>query len=424
MSRSAGVCDYVKKPRFLTTIFAWMTWIFAWMTWPTLSMASLTDGPLGKIDLSVNAGAKYDSNVFSMPSSTFNVHKKTSSSLKSSGDLMLSLTPAAHFSTKIKMIEIRGMLGARATQFIRNRDKSYIDPITSLSIDFDETLSKQKRISNNAKIRFDAVFDIGQKTATSVLENDLMSYTYLSLGLNARYNHSPKFGVGASTSYSYRDYQSETGVNPYQDVSTTPISTRAFYIYSPKLDFFTEYIYSPTRGGRSTNQTLDSTTHTVNFGAQGDLFTKASGSFRIGRVIKTYDKNFPSQSSLSMAVGLSWNLNQKTSVSINSNRSFQPSPQDRSILTTSAGITVSHRLNEKMTGTAMASWSSSDYTTGIRPGVLTSGGNLKTVTVGATMNKTLSQRFSVGGGYNFSTSQQSFGDFDRHVLHVDFSGRY
>ena len=64
-------------------------------------------------------------------------------------------------------------------------------PVTTLTVDFDESL--QKRISNNAKIRFSATFDLGQHVGTSVLEQDLVSYSYFTLGLNARYNHSPKF---------------------------------------------------------------------------------------------------------------------------------------------------------------------------------------------------------------------------------------
>ena len=85
---------------------------------------------------------------------------------------------------------------------------SNIVPTTSLSIDFDDTLALKKRISNNAKIRFETTFDIGQNIGASVLEQDLVSYTYISAGLNIRYNHSPKFGVGGGTSYSYRFYQS------------------------------------------------------------------------------------------------------------------------------------------------------------------------------------------------------------------------
>lgn len=394
--------------------------ICALVIWcPSFSLAALMDNPLGKINLTANARATYDSNVFSMPAAQFNSRKATTSSLKSSSDLILELTPAAHFSKKIKMIEIGGMLGARGAYFIRNRDKSYVNPITTFSIDFDESLTK--RISNNAKIRFDAIFDVGQKTETSVLENDLTSYSYFSIGANVRYNHSPKFGLGASATYTYRDYQSGAVQNTYHDVTSIPISARAYYIYSPKTDFFTEYGYTPTRGGPAAGNTIDAVTHRITFGAQGDLSTKVSGTARIGYTTKKYDNPaLSSQGSLSLGTNLSWTLNQKTSVGINLDRSFQPSPQDQSILSTTIGLSLNHRLNEKISGIAQASWSKAAYTK-----AQTADRNLDMFTIGASLRKRLSQRFDIGGGYDFSTSSQSVGgNFNRHVLYVDVNGRY
>ena len=104
----------------------------------TFPLFALPESPLGKIDLSVNARATYDSNVFSMPTNTFNARKATTSSLKSSGDLILQLTPAAHFTKKIKWVELKGTLGARGAYFIRNKEKNYVNPITTFSFDFDE----------------------------------------------------------------------------------------------------------------------------------------------------------------------------------------------------------------------------------------------------------------------------------------------
>ena len=79
-------------------------------------------------------------------------------------------------------------------------------------------------------------FDLGQKVETSVLEQDLVSYSYFLVAANVRYNHSSKFGLGAGTSYTYRNYQDwATGGqtnSAYSDLATIPIYARAFYIYS------------------------------------------------------------------------------------------------------------------------------------------------------------------------------------------------
>ena len=88
----------------------------------------------------------------------------------------------------------------------------------------------KKRISNNAKIRFESTFDVGQSVGASVLDQDLVSYTYISAGLNVRYNHSAKFGLGGGTSYSYRFYQSASNDadRPNFDFATLPLSFRPF----------------------------------------------------------------------------------------------------------------------------------------------------------------------------------------------------
>ena len=155
--------------------------------------------------------------------------------------------------------------------------KSYVIPVTTLTVDFDESL--KKRISNNAKIRFSATFDLGQHVDTSVLEQDLVSYSYFTLGLGVRYNHSPKFGVSAGASYSLRDYQTgSVSERPYQDITTLPLQASAFYIYSEKLDFFTQYGFSRTKGSGSSAPSLtDSDSHSISFGANGDLSPKLSG---------------------------------------------------------------------------------------------------------------------------------------------------
>ena len=139
-----------------------------------------------------------------------------------------------HFSKGLYLLNISGSAGVSMTRYIKNSDKSHIVPITTLSLDFDESL--KKRLSTNAKIRFDATFDLGQHVDTSIVDQDLVSYSYFTTNINVRYNHSTKFGVGGGTSYSFKDYQSGS-INSYNDLSTLPLSLRAFYIYSENLTF-------------------------------------------------------------------------------------------------------------------------------------------------------------------------------------------
>ena len=168
----------------------------------TITAFALYESKLGRIDASASLKVAYDSRVFGMPSNEYQAVKDSNISasinpnrLESEDDFIITFSPAVHFTNKFGLLKISGSAGVNISQYLLNGDMSSIVPTTSLSIDFDDTLALKKRISNNAKIRFESTFDIGQQIGASVLEQDLVSYTYISAGLNVRYNHSAKFGL-------------------------------------------------------------------------------------------------------------------------------------------------------------------------------------------------------------------------------------
>ena len=160
---------------------------------------------LRELDIGARVSATYDSNLFGVSPNVFQQASNTNVEVESEDDLALNFSPSVHFSRKIYLLNISGSAGVSLTRYVKNKDKSFVVPVTTLSLDFDESL--KKRLSNNAKIRFDASFDLGQHIDTSIADQDLVSYTYLTTNLNLRYNHSTKFGVGFGTSYTFKDYQ-------------------------------------------------------------------------------------------------------------------------------------------------------------------------------------------------------------------------
>ena len=286
---------------------------------PQFSFA-LKETALGQLGVSARLSGTYDSRVFGISSSAYQASRNSSSSLiaseeiKSEDDFIISFSPALHLTKKLRWISVTGSAGVQISQYIKNDDKSYVIPVSTLTVDFDESL--KKRISNNAKIRFSATFDLGQHVDTSVLEQDLVSYSYFTLGLDVRYNHSPKFGVSAGTSYSLRDYQTgSVSERPYQDITTLPLQASAFYIYSEKLDFFTQYGFSRTKGSGSSAPSLtDSDSHSISFGANGDLSPKLSGNAQVGYTVVGFENpTNPNQGDITMGVALDWKFNEKTS---------------------------------------------------------------------------------------------------------------
>ena len=396
---------------------------------------SAIDTPLGKIDFSASLSGIYDSRVFGVSSNMFNASRTGSNpnipshELESEDDFILKFSPAVHLSKKVSLLKFSGSAGVEIAQFVKNSDKSYVIPITSIILDFDDTLSKRKRISNNAKIRFDATFDVGQQVGASVLEQDLVSYTYFTTGINIRYNHSTKFGIGAGTNYRYQYYQTgSTAPRPYSDLSSLPLHARAFYIYSEKLDLFSEYSYtrSQAHNNPSGKSLADSVNNSISFGANGQMSPKLSGTASVGYSNLNFDQTqFESQQTLISSISLNWKYNDKTSSSLSLNRNFSPSAQGFSNLSTFSRLNIDHRFVEDLTGSIYLSAGHSEYSypdTLNKPAGETSSFN--NYGFGFEVTKRISKVLSTSGGYDYSYVDRDADNFSRHVLRIQLFGRF
>lgn len=389
---------------------------------------ALVEGKFGKLDLSASLRATYDSKVFAMPSNSFNEIKSSgrSNEIESEDDFILSFSPAMHFSNKFGLLRLSGSAGVNITHYMLNNDKSFIVPTTSLSVDFDDTLALKKRISNNAKIRFESTFDVGQVVGASVLDQDLVSYTYINSGFNVRYNHSDKFGLGGGTSYSYRFYQTDRSSRdqPNFDFSTLPLSARAFYIYSEKLDFFTDYTFSRNKADSGNVAELTSSrSHAIAVGADGDFSSKLSGTASVGYSLLDFDYDAtPNQHNLITSLSFNWKYNSKTSSNVSLSRASSPSATGQSTISTSLRTGLNHRFTDTWSGTGYLSAGITDYTS-LNSGV-TNEYSSENYGLGINMSKKISQVLSASGGYDLTYSSSLGDSFVRHVLHAQITGRF
>ena len=417
--------------------FASTSFLFVYFCFPPFTLLAEWDSPLlGEIKTSASTSATYDSRVFGIPSSYYNKLKTDGSNpgtgipvneLKSEDDFIIKFSPAVHLSQKVSLLKFSGSAGVEIAQYIKNEDKSYVVPVTTFSVDFDETLSKNKRISNNAKIRFEAVFDLGQKVSASVLEQDLTSYSYFTVGMNVRYNHSRKFGVSSGTNYSIQHYQvGSTGPRPYQDFSTLPLNFRAFYIYSEKLDIYTNYTFSRSKSKGDQPNLIDSKSHLISFGVNGDYSSKLSGDANIGYTLLTFDHiGNPDQDNLTVGLGLSYKYNSKTSSTFSLNRSFSPSAQGFSTFTTSARTGLSHRFVESVSGSAYLSASTVDYSYPASD-VIVSGesSSMNTYGFGFSVTKNINKYFNASGSYDYSIIDRNSDSYGRHIIQALLTGSF
>jgi len=394
-----------------------------------LDTFALIEGRLGKLDASATLKASYDSRVFAMPSKDFaGVKAKPSpginpEELESEDDIILSFTPALHFTNKIGLLKLTGSVGANITQYVKNDAKSFIVPTTSLTLDFDDTLALKKRISNNAKIRFESTFDVGQVVGASILDQDLVSYTYISGGLNIRYNHSEKFGLGGGTSYSHRFYQTDATREGAQnfDFSTLPLSARAFYIYSEKIDFFSNYTFSRSKASSGGKDELTSSqSHAFTFGADGEFSSKLSGTASVGYSLLNFNfAGTEDQHNLISDISFNWKYNSKTSSNYSISRSSSPTSSGQSTFSTNLRAGLNHRFTEDWTGSGYLSLGFTDYTT------IESEYTMDTYGLGLNLSKRLSKALTASGGYDFTlmNTAQS-GSYGRHVIHGQVTGRF
>lgn len=379
---------------------------------------ALVNGKIGNIDLSSSLTATYDSNLFGLQENEFINNQKTNQNLKSRDDLILKLSPILHYSKEVSLITMSGSAGVEIANFMFNDSRSYIIPVTTFNLDFDESI--KKRISTNSKIRFSLDFDLGQSVGTDLTEGDLVSYTFFNTNLRIRYNHSPKFGLGSGINYEIREYQTGVVRNDYQDLSALPISSNLFYIYSPKLDFFLNHVYSKTKTSGDSSGMGNTISNSYSFGANGVLSPKLSGEVSLGYSRLSFENaNYSSRDSAVSSTSLSFKHNQKTSSQISIQRNFSPTATSSSQISTSMRYNLNHSFNSVMNGNVGISQMFSEVFINNLDSF-----EMKQFGFDISLSRILSKYFTTMFSYNYNLISRNNTTFNRHLISASITGRF
>ena len=379
---------------------------------------ALVNGKIGNIDLSSSLTATYDSNLFGLQENEFINNQKTNQNLKSRDDLILKLSPILHYSKEVSLITMSGSAGVEIANFMFNDSRSYIIPVTTFNLDFDESI--KKRISTNSKIRFSLDFDLGQSVGTDLTEGDLVSYTFFNTNLSIRYNHSPKFGLGSGINYEIREYQTGVVRNDYQDLSALPISSDFFYIYSPKLDFFLNHVYSKTKTSGDSSGMGNTISNSYSFGANGVLSPKLSGKVSIGYSRLSFENaNYSRRDSAVSNTSLSFKHNQKTSSQISIQRNFSPTATSSSQISTSMRYNLNHSFNSVMNGNVGISQMFSEVFINNLDSF-----EMKQFGFDISLSRILSKYFTTMFSYNYNLISRKNTTFNRHLISASITGRF
>ena len=379
---------------------------------------ALVNGKIGNIDLSSSLTATYDSNLFGLQENEFINNQKTNQNLKSRDDLILKLSPILHYSKEVSLITMSGSAGVEIANFMFNDSRSYIIPVTTFNLDFDESI--KKRISTNSKIRFSLDFDLGQSVGTDLTEGDLVSYTFFNTNLSIRYNHSPKFGLGSGINYEIREYQTGVVRNDYQDLSALPISSDFFYIYSPKLDFFLNHVYSKTKTSGDSSGMGNTISNSYSFGANGVLSPKLSGKVSLGYSRLSFENaNYSRRDSAVSNTSLSFKHNQKTSSQISIQRNFSPTATSSSQISTSMRYNLNHSFNSVMNGNVGISQMFSEVFINNLDSF-----EMKQFGFDVSLSRILSKYFTTMFSYNYNLISRNNTTFNRHLISASITGRF
>ena len=392
----------IRKSYFLIRIHTLVFSLF--VCFFPVSLNALSEGKYGKIDIGAENSLSYDSNIFS--------------SNLNEGDMILRSTPTVTYSKKVGIVVVSASAGLALTKYADNTEQDSVDPQTGFDIDLsglNDRIGFMK--SGGGKLKFDIFADVGQSTATNVIEQDIVTSTNFIAGLDIRYDYSPKFGLGTKLSYGFT---ASDGNASYNDLNNWSLSGRAFYIYSKKLEFFGDYEYRPISGSGGNSTTfIDSATHEFKIGANGDLFKKVKGDIYLGYSFKNFDSSsVSSDNAITFGGGLTWSMNSKRSLRLGLSRSFSASAQDQSILSTNVNLALNHRFDKKTNGTIYGNYSITEYT----------GNNSRTtknVGFGTTITRQLNSKMMVGFSYDYTkTDNETSEDFDRHLTTLDFNVNY
>ena len=166
--------------------------------------------------------------------------------------------------------------------------------------------------------------------------------------------------------------------------------------------------------------------HSVSFGANGNLTPKLTGNTQIGYTVLDFENpTNPNQDNVTMGVSLNWALNVKSSFNFDLDRSFSPSAQGFSMFSTMSRVGATHRFTEDISATANLSYGVVNYTYANIPKIANrDSSSLDQFGMGLSVQKRINQNFTASGTYNYSYSDRDQDSFGRHMIMAEITGRF
>lgn len=236
------------------------------------------------------------------------------------------------------------------------------------------------------------------------------------VSLSLKYPVNEKLNLSSTTGYLRRTYnESNLGLVDYRDFTQ---SLDLFYIYTSKLDLIGGYrlrLAKTAANGRSTD-------HWFNVGATGSLFSKMTGTVRVGyQLRRERQPAHETYGQLNALASVDWAFTRKITLSMQVSRDFDTIATGSSIDATSVTLQGVYTYSSKLDFSASATAGRNKFLTTTAPARKDA---FFTWTVGAGYKP--SQHLSLGASYHYmrNWSTLSLGDYENHGFSIDISSRY
>jgi len=235
------------------------------------------------------------------------------------------------------------------------------------------------------------------------------------VSLKVKYPINEKFYTTSDTGYLSRTYSTSQHLVNYTDYSE---GVDLYYIYTSKLDLLAGYrirLATTSLEGRSAD-------HWFNVGATGGLFSKMTGTLRLGYQIRDLSGTGSGQfSHFNVAGSVNWPVTRKVLLALAVNRDFNTIATGQSVDSSSVSLHANYAYSRKLEFNGTVSGGVNKFLT-----LDTTGRRDTFFSWDAGVHYRMNEHLQMGAAYTYikNWSSLSRADYDSQGFSLDLSSRY
>ena len=342
--------------------------------------------------------------VFVFGSVTFGYSSNIFSESTGRGDYSTSAEAGVELKRRAGIIAVNSTFKVDYQRFGSYTSENSLNP--SFYIEFDKTTGRTTGTFTINAFR--------ESRADNAVNVRTSSWNF-PLGLSLKYPINDKFYVTTSTTYLQRRYTQNAALANLTDYSE---GLDLFYVYTSKLDLVGGYRIRISR----TSLGNDTTDHWFNLGATGGIYSKLSGSIRLGYQIREVGGGAAqSFHNFNALAALNWPVTRKLGLSFQVSRDFNTIATGASVDSSSVALRATYAYNRKLELNSGVAVGRNTFLGGPPPNRVDS---FLSWDVGA--HYKVNEHLNLGASYTWfrNWSTLSFSDFERQGFTLDIGSRY